>query len=96
MIPDFGWTPGDDVSASGQEGVTHNSLYNRTLSSALAPNRNDLRKFVVIDLTRHVLKLTKTCGQNVEGLVSLSHGKAARNCQSMSDGYFALSPLYVY
>ena len=82
MVPDFGWTPGHYVSASGQEGVTHNCLYNRTLSSALAPNRNDLRKFVVIDLTRHVLKLMKTCGQNVERLVSVSHGKAA---QSMSD-----------
>ena len=88
MIPHFCRTSGHYVSASGQEGVTHNCLYDRTLSSALAPNCNDLRKFVVIDLTRYVLKLMKTCGQNVERLVSVRHGKAtrSRNCQSMSEG----------
>ena len=86
--PDFGRTSGDDVSATGQEGVTHNSFYDRTLSCALTANRNDLRKLVVIDLARNILKLTKTCGQNMEGL-SVSHCKAiqSRNCQSMSDGY---------
>ena len=48
--------------------MTDDGLENGTLSCALTSNYNDLREGIVIDLTRNVLELSKTCGQNMEGL----------------------------
>ena len=67
-LPDFSWTTRDDVCSSREEGVSNDGLENGTLSCALTSDYNNLRKDIVIDLTRNVLKLSKTCGQNVERL----------------------------
>ena len=45
-IPDQSWTTGDDVSASGKEGVTNDSFNDGTLASGLTSDYNDPREFV--------------------------------------------------